>query len=98
MRRQFLLAPTLALVACAPAAPVAGPGPAGDAGLATCAAAVAAHVGKPVGAVDATWSERSPAGGGIVAVTDAAAGGGERLHTCEVDGAGTVRAILHPGA
>jgi hypothetical protein len=63
-----------------------------------CAAAVAAHVGKPVEAVSATWSGATAAGGGVVTVADAEGAGGERVHTCEVDAAGNLIAIRHPGA
>jgi hypothetical protein len=63
-----------------------------------CAAAVAAHVGKPVKGVSARWSGTTPAGGNIVAVADAQGAGGERVHTCEIDAAGNLLAIRHPGA
>lgn len=63
-----------------------------------CAAAVAAHVGEPVAAVSAGWTGSTGEGGGIVTVSDAQGAGGERVHTCEVDAAGNVRAIRHPGA
>jgi hypothetical protein len=62
------------------------------------AAAVAAHVGKPTDAVAASWSGATEAGTAMVTVSDAEAGGAERVHTCEVDAAGRVRAIRHPGA
>jgi hypothetical protein len=91
MPRLLLLA-LLVPAACAPA-----PAPDHDAEVAACAAAVAAHVGKPVAAVEAGWAQAT-ADGGIVTVTDASGAGGERLHTCEVDASGRVRAILHPGA
>lgn len=95
MQRPVLLFVMLGLAGCAAApAPEADHGPA----VAACAAAVAAHVGKPVDAVTATWTGASAEGTGVVTVTDAAGTGGERLHTCEVDAAGTVRAIRHPGA
>jgi hypothetical protein len=61
-------------------------------------AAVAAHVGKPTDAVAASWSGATEAGTAMVTVSDAEAGGAERVHTCEVDAAGRVRAIRHPGA
>jgi hypothetical protein len=89
------MAGMIALAGCA-AAPPAGPSP--EAAVAACAAAVAAHVGKPVDAVVATWSGPSAAGGGLVTVTDAQSAGAERLHSCEVDAGGAVVAILHPGA
>jgi hypothetical protein len=63
-----------------------------------CAAAVAAHVGKPVEAVGARWSGATAEGGGIVTVSDAQGAGGERVHTCEVDVAGNLVAIRHPRA
>jgi hypothetical protein len=91
MPRLLLLA-LLVPAACAPA-----PAPDHDAEVAACAAAVAAHVGKPVAAVEAGWAQAT-ADGGIVTVTDVSGAGGERLHTCEVDASGRVRAILHPGA
>ncbi|HET9069071.1 MAG TPA: hypothetical protein VFN28_10540 [Amaricoccus sp.] len=88
----------LLLAGCA-AAPVSAPRPEShEAGVAACAAAVAAHVGKDVGAVQASWAGATEGGVGVVSVTDAGSAGGERLHTCEVDGAGRVLAIRHPGA
>ena len=66
--------------------------------VAACAAAVAAHVGKGVDAVSASWTGTTEAGTGIVTVSDAQGAGAERVHTCEVDGAGRVLAIRHPGA
>ena len=62
-----------------------------------CAAAVADHVGKAEEAVTATWNHVTPAGTTVFTVTDAGESGGDRLHTCEVDDAGRVLAILHPG-
>jgi hypothetical protein len=69
-----------------------------EAEVAACAAAVAAHVGKGVEAVSASWSGMTEAGTGMVTVSDAAGAGGERVHTCEVDGGGRVLAVRHPGA
>jgi hypothetical protein len=66
--------------------------------VAACAAAVAAHVGKGADAVTATWTGTTPEGIGLVAVGDAQESGAERVHVCEVDGAGRVLAIEHPGA
>jgi hypothetical protein len=66
--------------------------------VAACAAAVAAHVGKAVDAVSASWTGTTPEGLGLVTVSDAGGAGGERVHTCEVDGTGRVLAIRHPGA
>jgi hypothetical protein len=63
-----------------------------------CAAVVAGHVGKPVEAVAATLGPNGEAGVSVVVVTDASGAGGERVHTCEVDAAGRVLAIRHPGA
>jgi hypothetical protein len=68
------------------------------AAVAACAGAVAAHVGKAVDAVAASWTGTTEAGTGIVGVSDTQGTGGERTHTCEVDGAGRVLAIRHPGA
>lgn len=82
--------------ACAPE-PVTAPVDEAAATVA-CASAVAEHVGKPVGAVAATWSGVSSAGVATVTVSDAAGAGGERVHLCEIDREGRVRAILHPGA
>lgn len=65
--------------------------------VAACAATVAAHVGKGTDAVAATWTGTTATGTGMVTVTDAQGAGSERLHTCEVDGAGRILAILHPG-
>lgn len=62
-----------------------------------CAAAVADHVGKPEEAVTATWDHATATGTTVFVVTDAGGSGGERLHTCEVDDAARVLAILHPG-
>jgi hypothetical protein len=97
MRRWLALLATL-VAGCA-AEPVATADPA-DAALAACRAAVARHVGKPAEAVTASLAATAPDGTATVNVTDtgAGAGGGERLHTCEVDPSGRVRAILHPGA
>ena len=66
--------------------------------VAACAAATAAHVGKGVDAVTADWTGTTPEGIGLVTVTDATGAGGERVHLCEVDGTGRVRALEHPGA
>ena len=84
----------LVLAGCA-----AAPAPENHAAeVAACAAAVAAHVGKAVDAVSASWTGTTAAGTGIVTVSDAQGAGAERVHTCEVDGAGRVLAIRHPGA
>ena len=93
MRTAGLL---LALAGCA-AAPTPAP-ESHDAEVAACAAAVAAHVGKGTDAVAASWTGTTEAGTGIVTVSDAQAAGGERVHTCEVDPAGRVLALRHPGA
>lgn len=98
MPRPVLLFVMVALAGCA-STPAAVPEADHGAAIAACAAAVAAHVGKPVEAVTAAWTG-APAGGlGVVGVTDVVSGaGGERFHTCEVDDAGRVQAIRHPGA
>jgi hypothetical protein len=84
----------LALAGCAfGPAPVAGTDPASA--VAACAAATAAHVGKPVEAVSAAWDGPTPDGGGTVTVTDAAAGAGERVHRCTVRADGSVAALSH---
>ncbi len=62
-----------------------------------CAAAVAAHVGREVGAVTASLDHRTPSGTTVFVVRDAQADGVERTHTCDVDAANRVLAILHPG-
>ena len=94
MRSSIAAALAVGLAACA-----AEQAPADHAAeVAACAAAVAAHVGKPVEAVTAGWTGTTAAGTGIVTVSDAEGAGGERVHTCEVDAAGTVLAIRHPGA
>jgi hypothetical protein len=87
----------IALAACTTAtAPEAGVDR--TAALDACSGAVAAHVGKPREAVTATWTDASTVDGlSVVSVTDATPSG-ERLHTCEIDTAGRVHAILHPGA
>ena len=64
---------------------------------ASCAAAVAAHVGKGPGAVAALWSGETPTGNGIVTVSDDGGAGSERVHSCEVDAGGHVLAIRHVG-
>lgn len=94
--RRASVALLIALAGCAPTERPAALEPAAAVGA--CAAAVAAHVGKGTDAVTATWSGATADGGGMVTVTDAQAGGAERLHTCEVDAGGRVMAILHPGA
>jgi hypothetical protein len=86
----------LLLVLAGCAAPPAPEGHAAE--VAACAAAVAAHVGKGIEAVEASWTGTTKAGTGMVTVSDAQASGDERVHTCEVDGAGRVLAIRHPGA
>lgn len=99
MARSLLVVAGFAALAAAACAPE--PAPVSEdrsAEVAACAAAVAAHVGKPVEAVTAAWTGASADGTGIVTVTDATGAGGERVHTCEVDAGGRVRAILHPGA
>jgi hypothetical protein len=84
----------LALAGCAAGpAPVASLDP--SAAAAACAAAIAAHVGKPVEAVSAVWDGPTPGGGGTVTVTDAAAGTGERVHRCTVRADGSVAALSH---
>jgi hypothetical protein len=96
MRGRALPAGLLMLAGCAPGP---APGPVShEAEVAACAAVVAAHVGKGVEAVSAGWTGTTEAGTGIVTVSDAAGAGSERVHTCEVDGAGRVLAIRHPGA
>jgi hypothetical protein len=96
MRAGWVLA-VAAVTGCA-AETVDAPEAAREAQVAACAAAVAAHVGKPTDAVAASWSGATEAGTAMVTVSDAEAGGAERVHTCEVDAAGRVRAIRHPGA
>ena len=63
-----------------------------------CAAAVANHIGKPVDAVSSVRDRETADGGAVVTVTDTTPGGSDRVHTCEVDAAAQVHAILHPGA
>jgi hypothetical protein len=63
-----------------------------------CAGVVADHVGKPAEAVSARFDAVGADGVSVVVVTDAGGAGGERIHTCEVDAAGRVLAIRHPGA
>jgi hypothetical protein len=86
-----------ALAGCA-AETAGAPEAARETQAAACTAAVAAHVGKPTDAVAASWAGATEAGTAIVTISDAEAGGSERVHTCEVDAAGQVRAIRHPGA
>lgn len=89
MRRYGLLA--LALAGCATPPPPASSDRSGQ--EAACAAAVAAHVGRPVAEVSAAWTELTAEGTAVVTVTDDA-----RVHTCEVGDDLAVRRILHPGA
>ena len=49
-------------------------------------------------AVAARFEATGADGVSVVVVTDASGAGGERVHTCEVDAAGRVLAIRHPGA
>jgi hypothetical protein len=63
-----------------------------------CAVALAKHVGKEVDAVTASWTGSTADGMGIVTVSDVQAARVELVHTCEVDGAGRVLALRHPGA
>jgi hypothetical protein len=86
----------LALAGCAAQTESAGPDR--SALVAACAAAVAEHVGKGTEQVEAAWAGTSPAGLGLVRVSDAQGAGAERVHSCEVDGAGGVLRIDHPGA
>ncbi|MFO1208910.1 MAG: hypothetical protein U1E40_06765 [Amaricoccus sp.] len=99
MRGIGILA-ALALAGCAATGETAGEkqGEVRAAQEAACAAAVAKHVGKPVDAVSSTWDQETAGGGAIVTVTDPTPGGKDRVHTCEVDAAANVHAILHPGA
>lgn len=59
---------------------------------AACAAAIAAHVGKPASAVRARWLSIAD-GIATVEVVD-----GGRRHLCMVDSAARVRTWSHPGA
>jgi hypothetical protein len=86
----------LALAGCAPQPETAEADRSGL--VSACAAAVAAHVGKGTDAVTAEWTGTTPEGMGLVTVTDAQGAGGERVHTCQVDGTGRVLRIDHPGA
>ena len=92
--RRLLPGLLLLLCACTPPAPDAASEPAA---LAACADAVARHVGRPVGAVRATWSGET-AEGGLVTVSDSAGGAGERVHRCILGPDGTVRALEHTGS
>jgi hypothetical protein len=85
MRRAL---PFLILAACAPAP---------DPGIATrdalagaCAGAVAAHVGKPVEAVETTFRETGRDGVTVFAVRD-----GDRVHDCRIDAGGRVLRLDH---
>jgi hypothetical protein len=94
MRRLLPGLAALAFAGCAAGpAPVAGPDPA--AAVAACAAATAAHVGKPVEAVSAAWDGPAADGGGTVTVSDASAGEGERVHRCTLRADGSVAALSH---
>ena len=92
----IILATLLAGCAAQPAPDAAEAARAGEARA--CAAAVAEHVGKTEDAVTATWDHATARGTTVFVVTDAEASGSDRVHTCEVDAAGRVLAILHPGA
>ncbi len=94
MIRTKMAALALGLAGCAAQPAAVEHGAAVDA----CAAAVAAHVGKPVEAVAPSWTGTTAEGRDVVTVTDDQGAGGERRHTCEVDAAGQVLAIRHPGA
>jgi hypothetical protein len=87
--------PCLLLIAgCAPVAPEPG----ASAALGVCTAVIAEHVDKPEAALDAEWLGTAASGTGVVLVEDAGAGVGERVHRCEVDDSGRIRAVQHvPG-
>ena len=96
MRYAKLAVIAVTLAGCAAGAPA---GPDRAAQTASCAQAVAAHVGKPAAAVTATWTGvTSESGVATVTVSDEQGEGAERVHTCEVNAAGQVLAIRHPGA
>jgi hypothetical protein len=97
MRAARWILAVLAVAGCA-AETAGAPEAARQTQVAACASAVAAHVGKPTDGVAASWTGATEAGIAIVTVSDAEAGGAERVHTCEIDAAGQVRAIRHPGA
>ena len=84
------LAPLLA--ACAEQT---APPPADLAGA--CAAAVAAHVGRPVAELTARPGGTAPDGLTVIEVTDTGQGA-DRTHACEVDGGARVHALRHPSA
>lgn len=83
----------LAAAACSAAAPPDGPDP--EAAKASCAAATAAHVGKPTDAVAAVWTGFTPQDEGIVAVTDVGANAVERTHICTVRADGGLVSLAH---
>jgi hypothetical protein len=95
MRYVKLAVIAVALAGCAAGSPA---GPDRAAQTASCAQAVAAHVGKPVEAVTATWSGMESENVAVVTVSDQQGTGAERVHTCDVNAAGQVLAIRHPGA
>ena len=92
------MAMLLAVVVAGCAATAPAPEAARTVQVDACAVAVAAHVGKAPEAVVAEWTGTTGTGSAIVTVSDAQAGRAERVHTCEVDARGQVRAIEHPGA
>lgn len=87
--RPVLLLPLLApLAACMTAgAPADDPRPRQEA---ACAAAIAAHVGRPVAEVTARWLSEA---NGVASVEARDSG---RRHLCSVDAAGRVLGYSHP--
>ena len=84
----------LGLAGCAAQPDAAGPDR--SVLVAACQVAVAAHVGKARDAVTAEWSGTTPAGMGLVTVSDAQGAGAERVHTCEVTADLRIVEVLHP--
>jgi hypothetical protein len=85
--------PWLLLIAGCAAAEAPAPDRSREIGA--CTAVVAEHVGAPASTLTATWEGTTPSGIGVVRVVDEAMGAGDRVHRCELDAAGDVRAVLH---
>lgn len=90
MRSVLLVLSLAPLAACMQAEPAPGDPRARQ--EAACAAAIAAHVGRPAGEVTSRWMSEA---GGVASVE---ARDGDRLHLCSVDASGRVLGYSHPGA
>jgi hypothetical protein len=100
MRSLGAILLSLGLAGCA-VAPESATAPAGvvpetakQAMEASCASAVAQHIGSDAGSVQAVWSGSTTDGRALVTVGDQVQGR-QRIHFCELDDAGRVAAIRH---